>query len=343
VTTNELIDQGYLAPLKVYVAKEIDMRGAKLVAGEWSDREVERRGHKIIGDIVAEWVDKTTTHFAGPVKTIVFSATVNHGLEICRQFQAAGFNFQQVSYRDGNDDRRAELIEEFRKPNSSVVGLVSCQALAKGFDVPDVLCEIVARPYRKSLSSHIQMIGRAMRRAPGKEYALLLDHTGNYLGFLDQMQEFFAHGVQELSVEGRDNTPRRERVKETTDIVCACGFVLDPSLDVCPSCGKERMRKNRIENLPGVMVAMEARPMKLAKAVKPYLEDKRVAWGQICLVAIQRKDGDSKSAKKFALAQYRNFYDVWPPWDFDPAETADPRLESHITHNVIRWAKRRTA
>ena len=53
-TTNQLIEQGYLAPLKVYAAKEIDMTGAKVIAGEWSDREIETRGKAIIGDIVGE-------------------------------------------------------------------------------------------------------------------------------------------------------------------------------------------------------------------------------------------------------------------------------------------------
>ncbi len=173
-TTDELTEAGYLVPMKVYAAKAIDMAGAKVVAGEWSDKEVETRGLQIVGDIVAEWIDKTNLHFSGPVKTIVFSATVEHGAELCRQFQDAGFNFQQISYKDDNDDRRKELIEEFSRADSSIVGLVSCEALAKGFDVPDVLCGIGARPYRKSLSSHIQQIGRVLRPAPEKEFALWL-------------------------------------------------------------------------------------------------------------------------------------------------------------------------
>ncbi|MBP9032630.1 MAG: DEAD/DEAH box helicase family protein [Pseudomonadales bacterium] len=175
-TTNKLIDEGYLVPLKVYAAKAIDMSGAKVVGGEWAEREIEERGTQIVGDIVNEWVDKTQKHFGGPAKTIVFSATVAHGDELCRQFQAAGFNFVQVSYKDGNDERRRQVIEEFRRPHSAIHGLVSCEALTKGFDVPDVLVGIAARPYRKSFSSHIQQLGRVMRTAPGKEFALWLDH-----------------------------------------------------------------------------------------------------------------------------------------------------------------------
>lgn len=334
-TTDQLIEQGFLAPLKVYAAKEIDMTGAKVVAGEWTDREVEERGRAIIGDIVAEWQDKTQKHFGGPVKTIAFSATVNHGEEICRQFQAAGFNFQQVSYKDANDERRAELIAEFRKPDSQITGLVSCEALAKGFDVPDILCGIAARPYRKSLASHIQMIGRAMRSHPGKEFALWLDHCGNYLGFHDQMLELFANGVQQLDDGARANTVRQEGVKEASDIVCSCGFVLRPSWERCPSCGKERVRKSRVVNLPGQMVEVEGKAPK-----QPYLNRARAeVWAEICCVALDRKKGDEEAANRFARVQYMNFFGCWPPFAFAPAPWADDRLRSHITANVIRYAK----
>jgi DNA repair protein RadD len=95
---------------------------------------------KIVGDVVGEWIDKTLKHYGGPVKTIVFSATVDHGEELCKQFNAAGFNFQQISYRDANEERRRELIAEFRKEDSEIDGLVSCEVFTKGFDVPDIKC-----------------------------------------------------------------------------------------------------------------------------------------------------------------------------------------------------------
>ena len=43
-TTKELVEAGWLAPLRVFVAQEIDMTGAKKVAGEWSQSEVTERG-----------------------------------------------------------------------------------------------------------------------------------------------------------------------------------------------------------------------------------------------------------------------------------------------------------
>ena len=85
--------------------------------------------------------------------------------------------------------------------------------------------------------------------------------------------------------------------------------------------------------MPGELIEVTRKPVKL------YLEDPYVAWGGICLDAIERKKGDIEAARKFALAQYRNFYGDWPSWGFEPAENVDPRLKSHIKANVIRYAK----
>ena len=53
-TTKELVDTGMLAPLKVFIAKQIDMKGAAKVAGEWSPSEVTNRAKTITGDVVVE-------------------------------------------------------------------------------------------------------------------------------------------------------------------------------------------------------------------------------------------------------------------------------------------------
>ena len=53
-TTEFLVINKWLAPLKVYIAKQIDMKGAKKVAGEWSQDVATERSMKLTGDIVQE-------------------------------------------------------------------------------------------------------------------------------------------------------------------------------------------------------------------------------------------------------------------------------------------------
>jgi DNA repair protein RadD len=342
-TTDQLVADSFLAPVKAYAAKRIDMTGAKVkFNGEWDDDDIEEKALVIVGDVVSCWVEKTAHHFNGPVKTIVFAATVAHGEELCRQFQVAGFNFQQISYRDKNEDRRRALINEFRKPDSEIIGLVSCEALAKGFDVPDILCGISCRPYRKSLSGHIQQMGRVMRAFPGKEFALWLDHGGNYLRFAEDTAGVFANGVNSLNDCDLDNKVRPDpEVLEYSNACEGCGYVMAKADLCCPSCGKDRPRRqNTIDHKPGELTEVS---LKGKASQRPeWMVDKELVWRQIIGYALGVKGGDVEKANKFALAQFRNLYGEWPYRRMDSVEPLDPSIKvvNKIRSQMIAFGKR---
>jgi len=340
-TTDKLINDGWLVPVKMFVAKsEMDMRGAEVkFDGEWAEKDMEKQGVEIVGDVVSEWVEATNKHFNGPVKTIVFSATVAHGEELCREFAQRGYNFQQISYKDGNNERRRELIDEFRKPDSDIIGLISCEALAKGFDVTDIKIGVCARPYRKSLSGHIQQMGRVMRPHPGKEYAVWLDHAGNLYRFWNDQVEVFAHGVQELEDGKLDAKVRKEPTeKEKAEIKCtACGYMFRGR--VCPSCGSERRSMSNVFAVQGQMVEFGGTKS------SDWMSDKRLVWWEIVQISKDRKRGDLAAAERFAKAQYKNLTGDWPKWKFHEAIFVEPRMvtQNKIKQQVIKYAKSRFA
>ena len=321
----------YLAPLKVYAAQEIDMAGAKTdKAGEWLDREVESRGRVIIGDALSEWRAKTQEHFGGPVKTLVRSATIAHGEEICRVFQEAGYDFRQVTAYTP-DAEAEQMIEDFVK--SKFLGLVSVDKCNKGFDVPDILCLIDQRPLRKSLASEIQFLGRGMRASTGKDFVLVLDHTGNYLGFMEEIFDFFADGVSRLDDGRRGSVTRKER-GERSDVACDCGYVLQPSMRSCPSCGRERCRRRSdVRHRAGRMEEVTA------PGSRRWKENKLWTWRHICRVALNGKR-DMDAAERFAWKQYKVMMAGPPPdqWGFDPVEgEADRRVANKVQSQLIAW------
>jgi DNA repair protein RadD len=333
-TTDQLIAEGFLVPVKAYAGKAADMTGAKTkFDGEWAEDEMEKRGITIVGDIVSEWIAKTLQHFDGPVKTIAFSATVAHGEELCKRFQDAGFNFQQVSYKDGNDDKRRALIEEFRKPDSEIMGLVSCEALAKGFDVPDIKCGISARPYRKSLSGHIQQLGRVMRRIPGKTFALWLDHSGNFLRFIEDTQEVFAQGVARL--ERSANTTRKVRKepdeKEKAAFTCgACKFLMGMASH-CPACGWERPKtqKRRARSWRRTARGQHRRQGVEAAVVGA---DRDAVWRQLCSTRSSARRATSRRREIRARAVQEHL----------PADGRSPSSRSKNVEPPTRASSRRS-
>lgn len=256
VTTKDLVDNNVLVPLRVFISKEIDMEGAKKLAGEWSQDEATTRGIKISGDIVAEWIKKTHEIFGKPRKTIVFCAGVDHGTDLSRKFAEAGYNFVSISYKD-DGDFKADVIEDFSKPDTKIHGLIATDILTKGFDVPDVMIGVSARPFRKSLSSHIQQMGRVMRGMPdnkdAKPFAVWLDHSGNYLRFQEDWEGVFTDGVHELD-DGKEKAKVEKSKKEKEASKCPrCEALWHAGSDSCGHCGYVRESKSKIIDVPAEM------------------------------------------------------------------------------------------
>lgn len=333
VTTGNLVDTGALVPLKVFVAKEIDMTGAKKVAGEWSQSEATKRGIQITGDIVSEWVSKTFAFFGKPEKTIVFCAGVAHGEDLQRRFNECGYNFVSISYRDDEQYKR-DVIDEFAKPDTSITGLIATDVLTKGFDCPDVKIGISARPFSKSFSSHVQQMGRVMRSSPGKSFALWLDHAGNFLRFKDDWDDLYANGVSALD-DGKEKPKKELTDKEKEAAKCPkCYALWPPKSDTCSNCGHVRQRQNDVQVQAGELVELHGQTTK--KDEKYSAVYKESFYQQLLKYAAERgyKDG-------WAYHFYVNHFKVQPRWEKTAADFVSKDVLNLITYYNIKKSYRR--
>lgn len=303
-TTKQLVDMGSLAPLRVFIAKEIDMYGAKKVAGEWSSAEAGARGIQITGDIVSEWIKKTHEIFGEPKKTIVFCAGVAHGQDLSAKFKEAGYNFVSVSYKD-DENSKQEILREFAKPDSAIHGLIATDILTKGFDQADVMIGISARPFTKSFSSHVQQLGRIMRPHRDKSDAIWLDHSGNFLRFQDQWNDLCHNGVSELD-DGAEK-PKKEPTKDEKEAAkCPkCGELWQTNGDVCQHCGHVRIRRNEVVTLPGQLTEVMIGKSVAAKNNKDL-------WLQLCVYVTQKGNKTGRAAHL-----YQKIIGEFPKFKFD--------------------------
>jgi len=325
VTTKDLVDGNFLVPLRVFISKEIDMSGVKKVAGEWNQLETTKRGMKITGDIVTEWIKKTHEVFGRPRKTIIFCSGVEHGSDLSRKFAEQGFNFISVSYKD-DDEFKRDVIEDFAKPDTEIHGLIATDILTKGFDVPDVMIGVSARPFSKSLSSHIQQMGRVMRKADGKEYALWLDHSGNYLRFRADWEDVYENGVKELD-DGKEKAKKEPTDKEKEEAKCpVCEHLWPPSSDTCANCGHVRERKNKVvveagslEELTGTMAR----------------ENKQAWWSQLQWYVAHNGWASGRAAHT-----YKEKFGVWPRGLSNHIETPSPELMKFIDARIKAYIRK---
>ena len=316
-----LVEDGWVVPMKVYIAKEIDMTGAKKIAGEWSQADATERGMKIVGNIVEEWTKKTYEIFGEPRKTIVFCAGVEHGRELVNQFAAAGYNFVSISYKE-DDEFKRQTIEDFAKPDTTIHGLIATDILTRGFDVSDVHIGVSARPFSKSFSSHVQQIGRVLRPHEGKEFGTWLDHSGNFLRFRNDWDDLYHDGVTELKAGG-ETTKREPTEREKKEAKCPACMALWTSKDnTCSSCGHVRQVFQSVTSIAGKLEELQEANRKLQIANTDFFAELQYY-------------GRSKGYKEgWAAIKYKEKFGVYPN---GLKVSAKPP-----SNQTLKWIKSRT-
>lgn len=316
-TMHELTQSGVLVPMRIFSCTKPDMTGAATAGGEWTDKAAEERGMEIVGDVVTEWL-----RFAENRKTIVFGATIKHCEELAQQFVNQGVMAAVFTSHTTATERQL-LLEEYRKHDSHLRVLISVEALAKGFDVPDVGCVCDARPLRKSLSTAIQMWGRGLRSSPdtGKKDCFLLDFSGNIVRFAEDFTEVFFNGLDKLD----DGEKLDKKIRKDEDYELKgcpkCGY--SPFTKRCMGCGYERPSKQMEKALDGQMSEIFIGEGKNKKKLADNAEH---LWHQVVAYARHHSAPEKQQGRAYHL--FKKITGQDPMWKF----TTAPAVE--ITRNV---------
>ena len=329
-TMHELTQSGVLVPMRIFSCTKPDMRGAATAGGEWTDKAAEERGMDIIGDVVMEWLK-----FAEGRKTIVFGATIKHCEELAKQFINQGI-MAAVFTSETTPKEREILLDEYRKPHGHLKILISVEALAKGFDVPDVGCVCDARPLRKSLSTAIQMWGRGLRSSPatGKKDCFLLDFSGNIVRFAEDFTEVFFNGLEKL--DDGDKLDKKIRMDDEVEAKgCPkCGY--KPFHKRCMGCGYEKIESPRAEALPGHMQEITIGEGKNKKKLADNAEH---LWHQV--VTYARIHSAPEKQQYRAAHLFKDMTGQDPMWRFTTAPDVEigRNVINKITQLNMKWKK----
>ena len=123
-------------------------------------------------------------------KGIVYAISIQHAEHIAEFYRENGIKAVAISSKTPLAERQ-ELIGRFKSSSLSsslnsasddIEVLVSVDLFSEGFDCPDVEFIQLARP-TLSLAKYMQMVGRGLRVAEGKEYCVILDNVGLYKRF----------------------------------------------------------------------------------------------------------------------------------------------------------------
>lgn len=230
ITIREIIDQGYLVDAKYYAPTQVDLSEVRVTAGEYNEGDLEKvMGRaQIVGDVVRCWLQ-----YSKGRATLVFCVSVAHAEVLCEEFKREGVKALVLTAKD-SDAIRDNAIEDLKTGQVEVICNVG--VMSRGVDIPWLQTLCLARATR-SLSLHLQQLGRGSRIYENKQHFMVLDHAGNLSrhGFMDDEHEVNLDGEKPKFISS-DSV--------TTCDACFGVYQKKKHPDACPYCKHIQKKKN---------------------------------------------------------------------------------------------------
>lgn len=276
-STQDLIDEGLLAPIRYYAPSEPDLSGVHTSMGDFNQGELAAAMDKpvITGSAVQHY-----RKLADGRPAVAFCVTVEHATNVAEQFRQAGYRAVAISGESDTVERDAAL-QGLRDGVLDVV--CNCALWVAGVDAPSIGCIIQLAP-TQSVVKYLQSVGRGLRTHPGKDDCIILDHAGNVKrhGLPTDLREWTL-----AAVEKRKNSKKSEVPVKT----CPVCFATVPSIVTDCACGHHFEPVGReIEEVDGQLEEITAAAAK-AQAVKERKMEQGRSQTEADLIRIGRARG----------------------------------------------------
>lgn len=258
-TMRNLINRGSLCDYRIFAPPVSLDRGLIKVgaSGDFSGASMRKEAHKsqIVGDAVSHY-----KKLIDGKKAIVFTVDVEHATEMAEAFTRVGVPAACVSAKTPDAVRDA-LMRKFEAGTLKV--LTNVDLFGEGVDVPSVEAVIMARP-TESYGLYVQMFGRMLRLADGKDYGFLIDMVGNVV----------RHGLPDAprhwSLLGEERGRKGQRDPDVMPVATCteCFMAYEAVVACCPFCGHypEPESRSRPEFVDGDLIELDAATLEAMRA-----------------------------------------------------------------------------
>ncbi len=332
-TMKELIAIGALSKYEFYAPSHPDLSDVKtsVQADYGSDYNEKQAAEvmsdpKLVADIVQNWLENGEDR-----PTICFCVNVAHANFVTIAFSQAGVTVEVMTASTPHEERQL-IILRYEQGITKVI--VNVGVLVAGFD-SDVRCLIIGRPM-KSKIRWVQVLGRGLRTAPGKDHCLIFDHTGTVhkLGYPDDIE----YDYLPASSDGMEDAPTRvvktEKPESLPKECTQCHYVKPAGVYICPKCGFKPIGGEDIET-------DRTRGLKKVKKAKEVVtkEVKQAWWSQILYYQRLRSAQGKPVSDGWCSHVYRKKFDVWPNGLHRTPMAITPVVSNFIKSTQIAYAK----
>lgn len=249
ITNSELRARGVIVPCDVFAPSEIDMDGVDLNAdGDYVRTQVEARFEGVKWAVLANVVEYYRKLNPTLEPTVLFPPGVPESRWFAEHLTSKGIPAVHID-ADTRDEDRAKAFQDHQSGEIKII--TSYGVLQEGWDAPWAKHAILCRPVA-AVTTYVQLVGRVLRSAPGKDRATLQDHVGAWhrpgLGSPNQDREWKLEDTngsiskeEKKSFEDRPANEDREparcpncsrvlKVQVRDGYKCVCGHVFKKSV-----------------------------------------------------------------------------------------------------------------
>jgi DNA repair protein RadD len=171
-SSQDLIDEGLLAPVRYLTPDMPDLGGARHLGGDFNpvDTAAIMRKPAIVGSALSHYL----AHGRGR-PGLGFCVDIASARQFALEFEAAGLRTMAIS-GDDHDDTRYQALEWIQ--NGRLDFVFNCKLWVAGVDAP-ALSYIADLAPTESLTRYLQGLGRGLRTCEGKQNLIYADHAGN--------------------------------------------------------------------------------------------------------------------------------------------------------------------
>ncbi|MCA7012498.1 DEAD/DEAH box helicase [Dickeya dadantii] len=332
-TMKELIEIGALSKYEFYAPSTPDLSNVKTVGNsdygsDYNETQLSQvmSDAKLVADIVQNWLENGQNR-----STICFCVDVAHANFVAVEFNRMGVAAEVMTAKTPHDERQM-IIRRYEQGITKVI--VNVGVLIAGFD-SDVRCLIIGRP-TKSLIRWLQIIGRGLRTALGKDHCLIFDHSGTVhkLGYPDDIEYDGLLSSSDGMEDAPVNASKADQPERLPKECPSCHFVKPAGIYICPKCGfkplaGEDVETDRTRGLKKVGKAKE----------KFTAETKQSWWSQILYYQNSRSALGKPVSDGWCAHTYRKKFGVWPKGLHRTPKEITPEVSNYIKALRIAYAK----
>lgn len=232
IGVKELVTNGYLSPLRSkHTEHLLSTEGVKRQGGEFVAAALEQAVDTFDNNRIA--IEETMRLAVDRKSWLFFCAGINHAQHVADLLTDYGISAACLT-GETSQARRDEILRDFK--SGKIKALTNVNVLTTGFDYPGIDCVVMLRP-TLSPGLYVQMAGRGMRIAAGKQDCLVLDFAGNVS----------RHGPI-TAVQPPNKARKGEGNKAAPTKQCeACQEIVAANCKTCTCCGFEFPAPEKVE------------------------------------------------------------------------------------------------